>query len=156
MKFKLLAVGRKMPAWVTAGYQEYANRLPRHCPLLLQEIEPGLRAHGSDPGRAKREESERLLKAIPANSWVVALDGRGKSWSTEQLAEQWEKWQQSGRDIVFLIGGPEGLDPASLSRADQKWSLGSLTFPHPLVRVMLAEQLYRAWSILSNHPYHRG
>lgn len=145
-----------MPPWVSAGYQEYEVRLPRHCPLLLQEIEPGRRGQGTDPGRARQDESARLLNALASDSWVVALDMGGKPWSTEQLAQQLERWMQAGRDVEFMIGGPEGLDPNCLARADQRWSLGPLTLPHPLARVVLVEQLYRAWTILSNHPYHRG
>lgn len=145
-----------MPVWVTAGYQEYAGRMPRHCPLLLQEIEPGKRGQGTDPGRARLEESERLLAAVTDKHWAIALDVGGKPLATEQLAQQLERWMQAGRDVAFMVGGPEGMDASCLARADQKWSLGPLTLPHPLVRVVLAEQLYRAWTILSNHPYHRG
>ena len=97
-----------------------------------------------------------MLAAIPAGSIVIALDVLGKSWSTEQLASQLDQWLASGQDVALLVGGPEGLSPACLQRADLKWSLSALTFPHPLVRIILAEQLFRAWSILSNHPYHRG
>ena len=145
-----------MPTWISAGYQEYSGRLPRHCPLLLREIEPGKRGKGTDPGQARREESGRLLSAIDDGSWAIVLDVGGKRWSSEQLAQQLERWLQAGRDVVFMIGGPEGLDPSCMARADQHWSLGPLTLPHPLVRVILAEQLYRAWTILSNHPYHRS
>ena len=124
--------------------------------MLLQEIEPGKRGHGADSGRAMKQESGRLLDAIAPRDWVVGLDIGGKPWSTEQLARQLERWLQAGRDVVFMIGGPEGLDSACLARADQRWSLGPLTLPHPLVRVVVSEQLYRAWTILEHHPYHRA
>jgi len=156
LKLKLLAVGRKMPAWVSAGYQEYSGRLPRHCPLVLQAVEAGKRGPGVDPGRAMQIESSRLLKALAPDDWVVTLEIAGKPWSTEQLAQQYSRWLQTGRDVVFMVGGPEGLGSDCLARADQRWSLGPLTLPHPLVRVVLAEQLYRAWTILNHHPYHRG
>ena len=102
------------------------------------------------------DEGERVLAALPKGGWVVALDGRGKAWSSEQLAERMEHWRGQGRDLAFLIGGPEGHAPDVLERADERWSLGPLTLPHMLVRLVLAEQLYRAMSMLSNHPYHRA
>ena len=156
MKIYLLAVGTRMPAWVEAGYAEYAKRLPRECSLELVEIAPGRRGKGMDVQRAIREEGERQLAAIPAGAAVLALDERGKSWSTEQLAEQLGHWLQDGRDRALLVGGPDGLAPEAKQRAEGAWSLSKLTLPHPLVRVLLAEQLYRAWSVVQGHPYHRA
>lgn len=156
MKLTLVAVGSKMPAWVTAGYDEYANRMPRHLSLNLHELPVANRGRNPDIERLKREEGERLLQAVPGGVHVVALDGRGKAWTTEQLAGRMEAWMQGGNDVAMLVGGPDGLAHACLERAAERWSLGPLTLPHPLVRVVVAEQLYRAWSILGNHPYHRA
>lgn len=152
----MLAIGSKMPAWVYAGTTDYLQRMPTQCQLLLREINAEKRTKHSDLPRIRQLEGEKLLAAIPDGSLVISLDVRGKAWSTEQLAAQLEQWMMSGRDVSLLIGGPEGLAPACLQRADLSWSLSPLTFPHPLVRIMVAEQLFRAWSILSNHPYHRG
>lgn len=156
MKLKLLAVGQKMPQWVNDGYQEYARRLPRDCSLNLIEIAPAKRGKTSQPQQWMQEESKRILSNIDTSDHVVALDVIGKSWSTPELAENLATWQQQGSDVSLVIGGPDGLDPACLQRANQRWSLSALTLPHPLVRVLLAEQLYRAWTILQNHPYHRA
>ncbi len=156
MKLKLLAVGQKMPQWVNDGYQEYARRLPRDCSLNLIEIAPAKRGKTSQPQQWMQEESKRILSHIDTSDHVVALDVIGKSWSTTELADNLAQWQQQGSDVSLMIGGPDGLDPACLQRANQRWSLSALTLPHPLVRVLLAEQLYRAWTILQNHPYHRA
>lgn len=156
MRVHLIAVGEKMPGWVTQGYQEYAKRLPGECQLQLIEIPPGRRGKNHDIARAIRDEGERMLAALPKSSRVIALDLRGQSWSTAQLAGQLQDWLAGGQDISLLVGGPEGLASACLARAEQSWSLGPLTLPHPLVRVLVAEQLYRAWSIVRNHPYHRA
>jgi 23S rRNA (pseudouridine1915-N3)-methyltransferase len=144
-----------MPAWVEAGYREYAKRLPPECSLHLVEIEPGHRTKRSSPELARREEGERLLAAVPKGARVIALDMRGRAWSSEHVAEELAGWMAAGRDVALLVGGPEGLTEACLARADGLWSLSPLTFPHPLVRVIVAEQLYRGWSILKGHPYHR-
>lgn len=156
MKLNLLAVGTKMPAWVTAGYAEYAKRMPRDCSVHLHEIAPAKRGKSGAATQWMREEGDRIMAAIPSNHHVVVLDVKGKSWSTEDLAKQLENWQADGRDVSLVVGGPDGLDAACLQRADQKWSLSALTLPHPLVRVLLAEQLYRAWTVTQNHPYHRA
>lgn len=156
MKIHLLAVGQKMPAWVEQGYQEYAQRLPAEAQLLLREISPGKRGKNADISRIMQEEGQRIQSAIPKNNHVVALDVKGKAWSTEQLAARFGQWMLSGQDVALLVGGPDGLSQACLDQADEYWSLSPLTFPHPLVRVILAEQLYRAWSVLRNHPYHRA
>ena len=144
-----------MPAWVTAGYQEYERRMPPEYALQLIEIPSGKRSKGADLARIMQQEGEQTLAAIPKGARVVAMDVKGRGWNTEDLAEQMDSWRHDGRDIALLVGGPEGLAPACLERADQRWSLSNMTLPHPIVRIVIAEQLYRAWSILSNHPYHR-
>ncbi len=155
MRIKLIAVGTKMPTWVTTGYQEYAKRLPRDCSLELVELPLGHRGKGADLSRAILKEGDAMLAAIPANDQVVAMEVGGKELSTEALAKQLETWQMSGDHLSILVGGPDGLDKRCVERAKMKWSLSPLTLPHPLVRVILAEQLYRAWSILQGHPYHK-
>lgn len=155
MKIHLIAVGQKMPAWVEAGYQEYARRLPRECQLQLKEIPAGKRGKNADLQRIAQQEADRIQQSIPPNSHIVALDERGKDWSTRELADRLQQWMQSGSDVCLLVGGPEGFLPEIRDRADELWSLSSLTFPHPLVRIVVAEQLYRAWSLLNGHPYHR-
>jgi len=155
MQIHLIAVGSKMPGWVTEGYQEFARRLPAECRLRLVEIPAGKRGKNADIVRLTQEEGEKMLAAIPKGAHVVAMEVTGKSWSTEQLAEQLGSWLHGGCDVALLVGGPEGLAPACKARADQLWSLSKLTFPHPLVRIVIAEQLYRAWTILQGHPYHR-
>jgi 23S rRNA (pseudouridine1915-N3)-methyltransferase len=156
MRVHLLAVGRRMPAWVEAAYSEYARRLPPECRLELREISPGQRGKNADTARAIADESARLLAAIPKDARVLALDERGAQWSSQELASRLGDWMRGGRDVALLVGGPDGLAPQCLARAESKWSLSKLTLPHPLVRVLLAEQLYRAWSILARHPYHRA
>lgn len=156
MKIHLLAVGARMPDWVEKGYAEYAGRLPRECALHLLEISAGKRGSHGDLARIVRTEGERLLAAVPTGSRLIALDERGQEWNTVELAEQLSGWLQEGRDVSLLVGGPDGLDAACRERAERRWSLSRLTLPHPLVRVIVAEQLYRAWSLLRNHPYHRA
>jgi 23S rRNA (pseudouridine1915-N3)-methyltransferase len=152
MRAWLIAVGERMPAWVQEGYAEYAKRLVRELPLQLVEVSTKSR----DPARITADEGAALLAAIPKGAHVVALDGRGKPWSSEELAAQLTRWRMQGKDLALLIGGADGLAPAALERADQRWSLGPLTLPHPLVRIVVAEQLYRATTQLAHHPYHRG
>ncbi len=144
-----------MPSWVETGYQEYAKRLSQDCRLQLIEIEAEKRGKNADIKRITYNEGERMLAAIPKNNHIIALEVRGKQWDTPTLAQQIQRWQLDGRDISLLIGGPEGLAPACLAKAEQQWSLSLLTLPHPLVRVIVAEQIYRAWSLLKGHPYHR-
>ena len=156
MNIHLIAVGERMPAWVSQGYEEYARRMPRECRLRLIEIAPGRRGKNADIARAVRDEGQRMLAAIPKGARVIALEVEGRTWSTERLAGQLRDWMGGGQDIALLVGGPEGLSDQARAAASQQWSLSPLTLPHPLVRVILAEQLYRAWSILANHPYHRG
>ncbi len=156
MQINLIAVGERMPGWVQQGFDEYAKRLPPECGLRLIEVAAGKRGKNADIARIRRGESERLLTAVPKSARILALEVDGKSWSTEQLAKQLERWMAEGQDVALLIGGPDGLTEQVRTAAQQQWSLSSLTLPHPLVRVIVAEQLYRAWSILHNHPYHRA
>ncbi|MDH5178801.1 MAG: 23S rRNA (pseudouridine(1915)-N(3))-methyltransferase RlmH [Gammaproteobacteria bacterium] len=155
MQIHLIAVGHRMPDWVNQGYAEYARRMPAESSLQLVEIPLVKRSKGSDLARLMEQEGEKMLAAIPKDCLVVALEVTGKSWSTEQLADRMSDWMQSGRKIALLVGGPEGLAPACRQRADASWSLSALTLPHPLVRIVVAEQLYRATCILKNHPYHK-
>lgn len=156
MKARLIAVGERAPAWVAQGFVDYQKRLSREMPLELVEIEPGVRGKGRDAVRATSDEGARVLAALPKSAHVVALDGRGRTWSSEDLAQRLEHWRGLGRELCVLIGGPEGHAPAVMQRADETWSLGPLTLPHMLVRLIAAEQLYRAVSMLGNHPYHRA
>lgn len=156
MKARLVAVGERAPDWVSQGFAEYRKRLSHWLPLELVEVEPGLRGKGRDPARAMADEGQRVLAALPKSPHVIALDGRGVAWSSEQLAQRLDAWRAQGKDLAFLIGGPEGHPGDVLARADERWSLGALTLPHMLVRLLVAEQLYRAAAMLANHPYHRA
>lgn len=156
MRIHLIAVGTRMPEWVTRGYGEYAKRMPRECSLQLVEIPPGDRRKSRTREQARQEEGQRMLAAIPRDCEVIALDVAGRACTTAALAGQLAGWLESGRDTVLLIGGPDGLAPACLERASRCWSLSELTFPHALVRVIVAEQLYRAWTLHQGHPYHRS
>ncbi|MDY7115282.1 23S rRNA (pseudouridine(1915)-N(3))-methyltransferase RlmH [Halomonas sp. SSL-5] len=155
MKVRLLAVGTRMPAWVNEGVEEYRKRLPRDFTLTVEEIAPGQRGKNADLTRAMASEAERIRARLRGDEHVVALEVGGKAWSTERLAEQAEAWRLAGRDVALLVGGPDGLAPELSAAADQRWSLSPLTLPHPLVRILLAEQLYRAWTLMVGHPYHR-
>jgi len=156
MRISIIAVGTRMPAWVNQGVEEYARRLPRELKPVWREIPLAKRGKDAAAQHLSAAEGEQILKAIAAGERVIALDVAGKRVSTEQFAQQLAAWQMSGDNYNFLIGGPDGLSPACLERADQRWSLSDLTLPHPLVRVLLTEQLYRAWTITVNHPYHRA
>ncbi len=156
MQISLIAVGTRMPRWVQDGFDEYSKRLTSDCRLTLVEIPAPQRSKTTDPARATRDEGEKMLKAIPKGARVVALDVKGEMHSTESLASLLSRQMGSGRDLALLVGGADGLSPDCLARADESWSLSRLTFPHPLVRVILAEQIYRAHSLMRNHPYHRA
>ena len=155
MRIQVIAVGSKMPAWVEQGYQQYARRFPADMPLQLIEIPAGKRGKNADIKRILQKEGELTLAAIPKGNRIVTLEVTGKPWDTPQLAKNMQKWQMDGRDVSLLIGGPEGLADECIEVSEQKWSLSALTLPHPLVRIVLAESLYRAWSVNNNHPYHR-
>jgi 23S rRNA (pseudouridine1915-N3)-methyltransferase len=156
VRARLIAVGERMPRWVADGFAEYAKRLSHDLPLELVEVKPGSRGKRRDDARAMADEGASLFVAMPRDAHIVALDGHGTAWSSTQLAEQLSNWRMSGRDLAFLIGGPDGHARDVLQRADQRWSLGPLTLPHMLVRLLVAEQLYRSVTILNGHPYHRG
>ncbi|MAZ69438.1 23S rRNA (pseudouridine(1915)-N(3))-methyltransferase RlmH [Porticoccus sp.] len=155
MRLRILAIGTKMPDWVESGCNEYLKRLPPELRIEVLELPLGKRGKGADIQRAILREGEAMLKAIGERDQVIALEVQGKSWSTGDLAVNLQHWQGSGDNVSLLVGGPDGLAPTCLARADSRWSLSPLTLPHPLVRVLLAEQLYRAWSINAGHPYHR-
>jgi 23S rRNA (pseudouridine1915-N3)-methyltransferase len=155
MQINLISVGNRMPSWVQQGYDEYAKRLPRECGLTLKEIAPGKRSKNSDITRIVKDEGERMIAAIPQSAHIVTLDIPGNPWTTRELAEAMQRWLEGGQHIALLAGGPEGLADSAKQLARESWSLSKLTFPHPLVRIIVAEQLYRAWSIIHNHPYHR-
>ncbi len=155
MQIHIIAVGTRMPDWVEQGYAEYTRRMPPECRLQLHEISAGKRGKNADIARLTEQEGQRMLAAIPKNTQVIAMDVLGRSWSTEKLAAQMSQWMQSGQDMTLLVGGPEGLSEDCRKRGQPGWSLSPLTLPHPLVRIVLAEQLYRASSILKGHPYHK-
>jgi 23S rRNA (pseudouridine1915-N3)-methyltransferase len=156
MHIKLLAIGTKMPQWVEQGFLQYAQRMPALCSLELVEIAAKKRGKNADTARILRDEAASLKRCIAVGSLSIALDRKGSTIDTLKLAQNMQGWIDQSQDVAILIGGPEGIDPAYLREVDLKWSLSALTFAHPLVRVMLAEQLYRAWSINANLPYHRG
>jgi len=155
MQIRILAVGTKMPKWVQEGYEEYAKRFPSSFKIQLIEIPPEKRTKQSDLHLLTIKEGQKILSLVKPHHQMIALAVEGKSWSTEQLANKLEQWQLQSKPLDFIIGGPEGLSEACLARAETQWSLSPLTFPHPLVRIVLIEQLYRALMILQGHPYHR-
>lgn len=145
-----------MPSWVSQAYQEYAQRMPKICQLQLQEVSAKKRGKNADTARILRDEANAISSTIPTDFLTIGLDRKGKAISTEQLAQHMQNWIDEAQDVAIVIGGPEGLDSNFLVSCQQTWSLSALTFAHPVVRVMLAEQVYRAWSINANLPYHRG
>lgn len=155
MRIRLIAVGTKMPGWVEEGVKTYQKRLPPEIKLEIKELPLGKRGKGADIARAIRQEGELMMGAIGHGDKIIALDVKGKPWSTEALAGELQSWQLDGDNISLLVGGPDGLASDCLKQAHQRWSLSALTMPHPLVRILLVEQLYRAWTINHNHPYHR-
>lgn len=156
MHLLVAAVGQRMPGWVNEAWNEYTRRMPPGLGLSLREITLAKRGRNADTKRLTGIESKALFDAMPKRARIVALDVRGQSWSTEKLAVKLEEWMGDGRDVGFMIGGPDGISADIMNKVHTRWSLGPLTLPHPLVRVVLAEQLYRAWTITQNHPYHRA
>jgi 23S rRNA (pseudouridine1915-N3)-methyltransferase len=155
MKVHLIAVGKKMPDWINTGYAEFSKRMPPELQINLIEITPSTRNKSTPIENNIKEEGERIQSAIPDNSRLIVLDEKGNNFNSVDLSKKMEDWLPMGQDIVLVIGGADGIDPMIKQQADEKWSLSSLTLPHALVRVVVAEQLYRAWSILKGHPYHR-
>jgi 23S rRNA (pseudouridine1915-N3)-methyltransferase len=155
MKFIICAVGHKMPQWVAAGFQEYAKRMPREAAIELLEIKPEKRA-GMKVEQLLDVEANRILAALPARCRLVAMDERGRQCSTVKFAESVAGWMRAGGDTVFIIGGADGLAPAIKNAADEVLALSTLTMPHAMARIVLAEQLYRTVSLIKGHPYHRG
>jgi 23S rRNA (pseudouridine1915-N3)-methyltransferase len=157
LKLLVVAVGSRMPAWIDAGFEEYARRMPREAQISLIEVKPEPRGENDAGGveRLVEAEAKRITQAIPKGALKVVLDERGRMCTTRELAQRMASWQMEGRDVAFVIGGADGLAPQVKSAAELLWSLSPLTLPHALVRVVLAEQLYRAHTILKNHPYHR-
>ncbi len=156
MRVKIVAVGTRLPAWQRQGFEQYARRLPKECAMELIEIPAATRAKSIPTRQAIEKESKRMLAVLSKNDYVIALDQTGTQYGSEALAAQMEVWLSMGRDLAMLIGGADGLSHDCRTRAELRWSLSDLTLPHGLVRVLVAEQVYRAWSILRGHPYHRG
>ncbi len=156
MDIHLIAVGTRMPDWIRRGYDEYARRLTGACRLHLHEVQASVRGRKPAIQAIREEEGRQLLRKVPPGAWLVALDQRGQAWDSPALARQMQQWREHTRAVALLVGGADGLDPALRRQARQLWSLSPLTLPHPLVRVILAEQIYRGWSILNHHPYHRA
>lgn len=155
MQLIVAAVGHKMPAWIDTGFQEYAKRMPPECRITLREIKPVERSSSKSADSVMAQERTRIEAVLPKAGRVIALDERGTAMTTPELAQQLSIWQRHGGDVYFVIGGADGLDAEFKQQADMLLRLSNMTLPHGLVRVILAEQLYRAWSILRNHPYHR-
>lgn len=155
MRIRLISVASRMPRWVEQGYHEYAKRLPTDLPLDLVEVPLATRGKNADIARLMRREGEQMLAATQAGERIVTLEVTGRSWSTEELASHLENWRLEARNVNLMVGGPEGLAAEVAERSEQRWSLSALTLPHPLVRILLAEQLYRAWTIINRHPYHK-
>jgi 23S rRNA (pseudouridine1915-N3)-methyltransferase len=154
MKLKIISVGHKMPSWVEAACAEYTKRMPRELTIEIIEIKPDKRADGKKNPAVQAAEAERILKAANKD-YLIACDEHGKEKTTVELATMMQSWQEMGRDVSIVVGGADGLDPLLMKQADFCWSLSKLTLPHAFVRVLLAEQLYRAYTVIQNHPYHR-
>ena len=155
MRFLLVSVGHKAPDWVSSGFHEYAKRMPREARIELVEIKPEPRTTGKSPAQIMEAEAQRIQAALPQDCLRIALDERGASWTTRRLAERMEDWMREGCDVAFIVGGADGLHDSVKKGAHQLLALSAMTLPHAMVRVLLAEQLYRAHSLLHNHPYHR-
>lgn len=155
MHIRLIAVGDKQPSWVDTAFETYTHRLPRQWKFRLDAIPSAHRSKSSKPTAAKDAEGDKVLGIIRSDDFVVLLDERGKALSSRELGEKLTQWQSAGRDLCFLIGGPDGVSDNCAARADFRWSLSRMTLPHGLARVMFGEQLYRAWTLTQGHPYHR-
>ena len=155
MKIKILSLGEKPPKWVTEGYDEYKKRLSKSIPLELIELPIAKRTKTSNPDLWMKQEAKTIISKLNSNEYLVILDVASKVISTEDLAEKMHNWQQNSLNIVILIGGPDGIDKSIRDIAKEKISLSKMTFPHAIVRIIIAEQLYRAYTILKNHPYHK-
>ncbi len=155
MVIHFITVGQKMPKWVQEGYTEYAKRLPKACSLKLVELPMAQRGKTGSVDKYKTEEAKRILDAVPKGARLIVLDEHGQQVTTYQLAEKMEDWLSGGQDIALIVGGPDGLEKSLINQAQWKWGLSKLTMPHPMVRILVAEQIYRAWSVINNHPYHR-
>ena len=156
MKLHLIAVGTKMPSWVNEGFNDYVKRFPNEMKLVLKEIPPVKRNGVNSDNKAKEAEAKLILEALPKKAYIIALDERGKQFTSLELSQKVGQWQSLGSDVVLIVGGPNGLTDEVRDKADELWSLSKLTLPHPLVRVLLAETIYRGWSIYANLPYHRA
>lgn len=155
MRIRLITVGTKMPDWVTTGFYEYQKRLNQDVQLELVEVPAGKRGKNADVNRILEKEGEQILNLLHPQEHIIALDVKGTRFTTEKLSARMNELMHQGQSIALLVGGPEGLSSSCRQRATEKWSLSDLTLPHPLVRIVIAEQLYRAWSLLKGHPYHR-
>lgn len=155
MKIIIIAPGHKMPNYVYEVFAEYQKRFPAHIKLMLQQIPLIKRTNKDNIEKLKLAEAIQIQEKIPKGAYIIALDEKGKQFSSMELADEFNRWQSLGQDIVLIIGGPDGLADSIKAQAQQLWSLSKLTLPHPLVRIFLAETLYRSWSIVANLPYHR-
>ena len=156
MRIHIIAVGHRRAGWERDGFREYARRMPRELSVELHEIAPSKRTGRDSAERRLEDEGRRLAAAIPKGARIVVLDERGASWTTLELADRIARWMRDGRDLALVVGGADGLSPACIEAAEHRWSLSALTLPHGLARIVVAEQLYRASTILRNHPYHRA
>lgn len=156
MHIRLIAVGDRQPAWVVQAFEAYARRMPRQWQFRLELIGTARRAGDGDAAKAKAAEGHKVLQKLKSTEKVIALDEHGQQCSTVELAELLREWQAAGSDLSFVVGGPDGIADDCLARADLRWSLSKLTLPHGLARILVAEQLYRAWTVITGHPYHRA
>lgn len=155
MNIEIVAVGTKEPDWVTSGVKEYQKRLPRDWQINIRELNVSKRHKGEPAEKHISDEGKRMMSMLNTDGRIIAMDSRGSNWSTLELSKKFEAWQYDYKQVQFLVGGPDGLSEECLSTAHESWALSRLTFPHFIVRILLAEQIYRAWSVLNNHPYHK-
>ena len=155
MVIHFITVGQKMPKWVQDGYAEYAKRLPKSCAIKLVELPMAQRGKTGSADKYKAEEAKKILNAIPKGAQLIVLDEHGQQVTTKGLADKLEDWLASGQDVALVVGGPDGLEQSLIEQAKWKWGLSKLTMPHPMVRILVVEQIYRAYSVINNHPYHR-